>query len=94
MPNQDSDPTQGVNAPQRVVSIDVRALRQRLGMTQPELAEAIGCHWKTVQNWELGRKTPHGLYRRALERLAEQAERQERRRAKQTGTEGGAPSDH
>ena len=92
MPSKDSDPTQGANAAQRPVSIDVRALRQRLGMTQGEFADAIGCHWKAVQRWEAGERTPQGLYRRALMELADRAERQERRRAKQQSAEGGADS--
>lgn len=27
-------------------------IRKALGMTQVELADAMGCHWRTCQKWE------------------------------------------
>lgn len=38
--------------------IDVKTLRENLGITQKELAKMIGVSEKTVQNWEYGRKVP------------------------------------
>ena len=33
-------------------TIDVLAIRQKLGISQKELAKKCGVHWRTVQNWE------------------------------------------
>lgn len=38
--------------------IDIKALREKLGITQKELAKLIGVSEKTIQNWEYGRKVP------------------------------------
>lgn len=38
--------------------VDLRALRQRLGLTQPEFAIRFGLELDTVQNWEQGRYSP------------------------------------
>lgn len=35
---------------------DMRALRKRLGMTQPQLAEALDVSASTIANYEGGRK--------------------------------------
>ncbi|MCQ2403691.1 MAG: helix-turn-helix domain-containing protein [Lentisphaeria bacterium] len=34
---------------------EVRARRQRLGLTYGQLADAMGIHWTTLRNWELGK---------------------------------------
>jgi len=39
-------------------TIDVEALRRALGLTQAQLATAIGVAERTVQNWEAGRVSP------------------------------------
>lgn len=36
----------------------LRAARQRKGLKQRELAEAVGVHVRVVQSWEYGTKTP------------------------------------
>lgn len=36
--------------------MDVREIREKLGLTQKELADKLGVAEKTVQNWEYGRK--------------------------------------
>ena len=36
----------------------LRAARQRAGMTQAQLAEAIGCKQKDVSRWEAGQIEP------------------------------------
>ena len=47
----------------------VRALRQRLGVTQDQLAARLGCSTQAVSFWERGTRTPTGLYAAALRRL-------------------------
>ena len=36
------------------MEVDIKALRERLGLTQTELAEAVGVHPNTVARWERG----------------------------------------
>lgn len=40
--------------------VDVKALRQRHGMTQQEFADAFGIAIGTLRNWEQGRRSPEG----------------------------------
>ncbi len=40
--------------------IDVRALRNRLGLSQSEFARAFMVSAATVRNWEQGRRRPEG----------------------------------
>ena len=37
----------------------IRKVRERLGMTQEEFAQALQVSQSTVQNWESGRTRPH-----------------------------------
>ena len=39
-------------------SIDVRAMREKLGLTQEQLAVRYGLDVNAVRNWERGRRTP------------------------------------
>jgi len=39
---------------------DVKAIRSRLGKSQPEFALMIGVSVATLRNWEQGRRTPEG----------------------------------
>jgi putative transcriptional regulator len=53
----------GGNVPHRrtvLSTIDVRSLRNRLGLTQHEFSGMIGVSIKTLQNWEQGRREPEG----------------------------------
>jgi putative transcriptional regulator len=53
----------GKNIPHRrtvLTSVDVKALRERLGLTQNEFSGMIGVSIKTLQNWEQGRREPEG----------------------------------
>ena len=43
-----------------LTSIDVKALRERIGLTQAEFSTMIGVSIKTLQNWEQGRREPEG----------------------------------
>jgi len=35
--------------------LEIKKLREKLGLTQKQLAKLIGCSFRTVQNWEQGR---------------------------------------
>ncbi len=45
------------NVPQ---SIDVKKVREQLGMTQPEFALKFGFSLGTLRQWEQGRRSPEG----------------------------------
>lgn len=40
--------------------IDVRAIRQRLDLTQQKFAETFALPLASVRNWEQGKRVPHG----------------------------------
>ena len=53
----------GVRQPSRVFvhpDPDVKAIRERLGLSQSRFAAIIGVSVRTVQNWEQGRREPEG----------------------------------
>jgi DNA-binding transcriptional regulator YiaG len=50
---------------------DVVAARRQLGLTQVELARALGVALTTLQRWELGLTRPPPYLRLALDHLAE-----------------------
>ena len=52
----------------------IRDVRQRLGLTQVQLAEWIGCTPIAVSYWERGTRTPTGLYARAVQAVLAEAE--------------------
>ena len=60
--------------PDSKTDIDVRALRDALGMTQEEFAREVGVSFTTVSRWETGRGTPSRLARRQLEQLCDSLE--------------------
>jgi len=41
-------------------TVDVKELRERIGLTQNEFSGMIGVSIKTLQNWEQGRREPEG----------------------------------
>jgi putative transcriptional regulator len=49
--------------PHRVVPVDVRSVREKLGLSQSEFASAFGVSVATVRNWEQGRRSPRGAAR-------------------------------
>jgi len=49
----------------------IAALRERLGLTQAEMADALGVRQQTVSEWETGRYQPRGASTRVLRYLAE-----------------------
>ena len=58
---------------------EVRALRQRLGLTQEQLARRLNCTTMCVSRWERGASRPSRLATSALEGLANEVERKEMR---------------
>ncbi len=56
---------------------DRRAIRERAGVSQHDVANDLGVTRPTVTRWEVGRRTPRGEmaveYGRLLERLREAA---------------------
>jgi putative transcriptional regulator len=54
----------------REPAIDVRSLRQRLGLSQSRFASRFGFKPATVRNWEQGRTRPDGPSRILLTVIA------------------------
>lgn len=62
----------GEAEPSRMIgsaSVNVKAVRRRLGKSQAEFARMIGVSVSTLRNWEQGRRRPDGPAR-ALLRVA------------------------
>ena len=56
-----------VNPPPQYGAARVRALRDRLGLSQPVFAQALNVSVGTVRGWEQGARVPDGPSRRLLE---------------------------
>ena len=56
-------PGSKVHVPDR---IDVRRIREKIGMSQGEFAAHFGVSARTVQDWEQGRRVPAGASRAFL----------------------------
>lgn len=54
-------------------AIQVRELRQALGLTQQVLAQELGVRQQTISDWEIGAYAPRGASARLLELVAERA---------------------
>ncbi len=54
------DKTKGREIRVRVSSVNVPALREKLGLSQHQFANAFGVSLGTVRNWEQGRTEPDG----------------------------------
>lgn len=54
--------------------VDIRAIRERLALSQSEFALMIGVSVSTLQNWEQGRRTPEGPARALLKVVEENPE--------------------
>lgn len=52
----------------------LRAIRDRLGITQEQLAERLGVSFATVNRWEGGANTPQKAAREAISALAQEAD--------------------
>jgi putative transcriptional regulator len=53
-----------------VSSLDVKAIRSKVGMTQREFAMSFGISLGTLRHWERGDRQPHGPARVLLNVLA------------------------
>jgi putative transcriptional regulator len=58
-------------------SIDVRALRHRLGLSREQFATRFGLEVETLRNWEIGRRAPDTTARSYLHAIAIDPERVE-----------------
>jgi len=56
-------PVRYVEVPDRV---DVRAIREKFGLTQPEFARRYAISPRSLQEWEQGRRQPEGAVRAYL----------------------------
>lgn len=55
------------------VSNLIKELRDKLDLTQEQLAQKVGVTFSTINNWEKGNRTPHPfLFQKILE-MAEEA---------------------
>lgn len=60
----------GEKTPSRKFEIEapnVKQIRERYELSQSEFAALLGVSTKTLQNWEQGRRTPHGAARVLLQ---------------------------
>jgi DNA-binding XRE family transcriptional regulator len=53
----------------------VRTHRERLGLTQQELARALGLNPRTIDRWERGEFAPHWIWLARLEEMVRNANR-------------------
>jgi putative transcriptional regulator len=53
---------------------DVKHIRERYKLSQTEFAALLGISLKTLQNWEQGRRSPHGAARVLLQVAAKHPE--------------------
>lgn len=49
--------------------LDVKSFRERLKVTQAQLAAQLGVDQGTVSNWETGKTSPNGPARRLMEQM-------------------------
>ena len=63
------------------VDFDVKGLRQRLGITQVELATRLKVHPSAIARWERGVSKPQPAYAERLQALERRAEREEKGKA-------------
>ena len=67
----------GEQAPSRrfeVSAPDVKQIREQYDLSQSEFAALLGISIKTLQNWEQGRRAPHGTARVLLQVAARHPE--------------------
>ena len=55
--------------------IDIKAIRQKLGFTQEDLARKLGVTLSTVSKWEQGIFSPSRLAREKIEKLVKKEEK-------------------
>ena len=52
-----------------MTAVDVSTIRQKLGMTQQELADELGVAQATVSQWEAGLRNPRPMVAKLLRRV-------------------------
>jgi len=57
------------------IGVDVKAIRQAIGMSQPKFAEAFQIPVGTLRDWEQGRRVPDAPARALLKVIAADPER-------------------
>lgn len=53
----------GIKKPSRIFEyspLNIKKIREKFSITQAKFAEMIGVSLSTLQNWEQGRRVPHG----------------------------------
>lgn len=65
--------------------MDIKKLREAIGLSQPELASLLGTHAMTVSKWERGKLKPGEHHGRLLAAFARAAERGARFDGKEAG---------
>jgi putative transcriptional regulator len=50
-------------------SAEIIRIRHELGLTQEQLAHAVGVTTSTVNRWEMGHSRPHRIFFREVEKL-------------------------
>ncbi|MBA7642110.1 hypothetical protein ES703_49796 [subsurface metagenome] len=53
----------------RLFGMDIKEIRQRLGLTQEKLAQRLGVSCYTVRRWETGKVKPSPLAQKAIDDL-------------------------
>jgi putative transcriptional regulator len=48
-------------------ALEVKTLRNTLGLSQKALAQALGVSYATINRWEMGHTEPHNLVREHFE---------------------------
>ncbi len=48
---------------------DIRQIRKSRGLTQKQLAEALGCSIRSIQNWEQGERPCRGIAAATIKRM-------------------------
>lgn len=59
--------------PNDITPESIRELRRLLGLNQQAFADLLGVSQASVNRWESGKRTPTGLYAKAVRELATQA---------------------
>jgi putative transcriptional regulator len=53
--------------------IEIKQLRQKLGLTQTQFALALGCKKGTIENYEQAKRKPSEVFEERLEKLRKKA---------------------
>jgi DNA-binding transcriptional regulator YiaG len=59
-------------------SLEIKEIREKLGLTQEALAHILGVSFQTINRWERGLFSPSPLALEKLKRLQEKGEANER----------------